>query len=155
MAAASILHRLRDVFGDVRPSIAIAGLLVVFLTLWSALSTLRQYNRLREFKGPRLAALSKWWLIKKVGGGRAYLDFWEVTKQYGIFPQQSHHHRKLTPQRLNCPSRTQRSSHRRPRTNAPHPQRANRVSAIRLVRRHALRSRKQQHSLVARRRRAF
>ncbi|PCD35950.1 hypothetical protein AU210_008505 [Fusarium oxysporum f. sp. radicis-cucumerinum] len=83
MAAASLLHRLRDVFGDVRPSIAIAGLLVVFVTLWSALSTLRQYNRLREFKGPRLAALSKWWLIKKVGGGRAYLDFWEVTKQYG------------------------------------------------------------------------
>lgn len=83
MAADSFLVHLREMAGDVRPSVAIAGLLLVFLTLWSALSTWRQYNRLREFKGPRLAALSKWWLIKKVGGGRAYLDFWEVTKQYG------------------------------------------------------------------------
>jgi hypothetical protein len=84
MAAASFVGYLREIAGDVRPSIAIAGLLVVLLTLCSAISTWRQYNRLREFKGPRLAALSKWWLIKKVGGGRAYLDFWEVTKQYGM-----------------------------------------------------------------------
>ncbi|KAF5541139.1 cytochrome P450 monooxygenase [Fusarium napiforme] len=83
MAVTSFLDHLREIAGDVRPSIAIGGLVAVFLTLWSVLSTWRQDNRLREFKGPRLAALSRWWLIKKVGGGRAYLDFWEVTKRYG------------------------------------------------------------------------
>ncbi|WZH43100.1 cytochrome P450 [Fusarium acuminatum] len=83
MAAGALINRLQDLTAAVRPSIAIAGLLVVFLTLWSALSTWRQYNRLSNFKGPRLAAFSKWWLIKRVGGGRAYLDFWEVTKKYG------------------------------------------------------------------------
>ncbi|KAF5988492.1 cytochrome P450 monooxygenase [Fusarium bulbicola] len=87
MAAAFFLGHLREIAGDVRPSIAIAGLVAVFLALWSTLSTWQQYNRLREFKGPRLAAISKWWLIRKVGGGRAYLDFWEVTKQYGMFAQ--------------------------------------------------------------------
>ncbi|CAJ0540849.1 Ff.00g077560.m01.CDS01 [Fusarium sp. VM40] len=83
MAAGPLINRLQDLTAAVRPSIAIAGLLVVFLTLWSALSTWRQYNRLSNFKGPRLAAVSKWWLITRVGGGRAYLDFWEVTKKYG------------------------------------------------------------------------
>ncbi|KAG9502258.1 hypothetical protein J7337_005084 [Fusarium musae] len=83
MAETSFLDHMREIVGDARPSIAIAGLVAIFVTLWSVLSTWPQYNRLREFKGPRLAALSKWWLIKKVGGGRAYLDFWEVTKQYG------------------------------------------------------------------------
>ncbi|EWG49992.1 hypothetical protein FVEG_09330 [Fusarium verticillioides 7600] len=77
MAEASFLDHMREIVGDVRPSIAIAGLVAIFVVLWSVLSTWQQYNRLREFKGPRLAALSKWWLIKKVGGGRAYLDFWE------------------------------------------------------------------------------
>jgi hypothetical protein len=81
MAAAALINSLRDL----RPSIAIAGALALFLALWSALSTWRQYYRLRQFKGPRLAAFSKWWLIKKVGGGRAYLDFWEVTQKYGMF----------------------------------------------------------------------
>ncbi|RBR15426.1 hypothetical protein FVER53590_09331 [Fusarium verticillioides] len=65
MAETSFLDHMREIVGD------------------SVLSTWRQYNRLREFEGPCLAALSKWWLIKKVGCGRAYLDFWEVTKQYG------------------------------------------------------------------------
>lgn len=79
MAAAAIINYLRHL----RPSIAVAGILVLFLTAWTILSTWRQYNRLRQFKGPILAALSKWWLVKKVGGGRAYLDFWEVTQKYG------------------------------------------------------------------------
>ncbi|KAH7192764.1 cytochrome P450 [Fusarium flagelliforme] len=79
MATAALINYLRDL----RPSIAIAGILVLFLTFWSALSTWRQYWRLRQFKGPTLAAFSKWWLIKRVGGGRAYLDFWEVTQKYG------------------------------------------------------------------------
>lgn len=79
MATAALINYLRDL----RPSIAIAGTLVLFFTLWSALSTWRQYYRLRNFKGPRIAGFSKWWLVKRVGGGRAYLDFWEVTQKYG------------------------------------------------------------------------
>ncbi|KAF4976804.1 hypothetical protein FZEAL_6585 [Fusarium zealandicum] len=68
----------------IRPSIVIATLVGGLLILWSGLSTWRQYNRLRDFKGPRLASFSKWWLVKTVGSGRAYLDFWEVTKKYGV-----------------------------------------------------------------------
>lgn len=79
MAVAALINYLRDL----RPSIAIAASLVLFLAAWTALSTWRQYIRLRQFKGPTLAAFSKWWLVKKVGGGRAYLDFWEVTQKYG------------------------------------------------------------------------
>lgn len=85
MASGALINLLQELTAAARPSIAIAGLLVVFLTVWSALSTWRQYNRLSNFKGPRLAAFSKWWLITRVGGGRAYLDFWEVTKKYGMF----------------------------------------------------------------------
>ena len=80
MAVAALINYLRDL----RPSIVIAAILVLFLTFWSAVSTWRQYWRLRQFKGPTLAGFSKWWLIKRVGGGRAYLDFWEVTQKYGM-----------------------------------------------------------------------
>ncbi|KAL2682430.1 hypothetical protein Neosp_006881 [[Neocosmospora] mangrovei] len=79
----SSVDGLRGLFDGVRPSIAIAGLLVGVLIFWSGISTWRQYNRLHAFKGPRLAGFSKWWLIRTVGSGRAYLDFWEVTKKYG------------------------------------------------------------------------
>ncbi|KAJ4175219.1 hypothetical protein NW754_005639 [Fusarium falciforme] len=79
----SSVDGLRGLVDGVRPSIAIAGLLIGVLIFWSGISTWRQYNRLRDFKGPRLAGFSKWWLIRTVGSGRAYLDFWEVTKKYG------------------------------------------------------------------------
>jgi hypothetical protein len=79
----SLVDVLRGLVDGVRPSIAIAGLLVGVLIFWSGISTWRQYSRLRDFKGPRLAGFSKWWLIRTVGSGRAYLDFWEVTKKYG------------------------------------------------------------------------
>lgn len=66
-----------------RPSVAAAVGFVFLLIIASILSTVRQYRRLAHFKGPLQASLSKWWLIKTVGGGRAYLDFWEVTQRYG------------------------------------------------------------------------
>ncbi|KPM35000.1 hypothetical protein AK830_g11567 [Neonectria ditissima] len=66
-----------------RPSLAIAASLAVTFVAWFIVSTLVQYNRLRQFKGPLVASLSKWWLIRTVGNGRAYLDFWEVNKRYG------------------------------------------------------------------------
>lgn len=77
-----------QLFDRVRPSIAIVGFALVVLVLWSTISTIRQYNRLREFKGPRSAGFSKWWLVRTVAGGRAYLDFWDVTKRYGMLDAQ-------------------------------------------------------------------
>ncbi|KAK7430663.1 hypothetical protein QQZ08_002706 [Neonectria magnoliae] len=74
---------LSDVLAGSRPSVAIAGLLVAAFIAWFFVSTWVQYNRLRHFKGPLVASLSKWWLIRTVGNGRAYLDFWEVNKRYG------------------------------------------------------------------------
>ncbi|KAF7538220.1 hypothetical protein G7Z17_g12677 [Cylindrodendrum hubeiense] len=70
-------------FTDGRPSVTIAVSLVGVLILWTVFSIWRQYTRLSHFKGPLLASLSKWWLIKTVGNGRAYLDFWEINKKYG------------------------------------------------------------------------
>lgn len=48
-----------------------------------AASTLQQYYRLRNFKGPWSAGFSSWWHVRSVAGGRAYLDYWEVTQRYG------------------------------------------------------------------------
>lgn len=66
-----------------RPSVAVAIGLVLLFIIANVVSTIRQYRRLAHFKGPFQASLSKWWLIKRVGGGRAYLDFWEVNQRYG------------------------------------------------------------------------
>lgn len=75
--------RLRTLTYVERPSVAVAiGVVLLFIVV-NVLSTIRQYRRLAHFKGPFQASLSKWWLIKRVGGGRAYLDFWEVNKRYG------------------------------------------------------------------------
>lgn len=71
------------VFTDSRPSVKIAVAVAGVLFVWTVFSTWRQYSRLSHFKGPLLASLSKWWLIKTVGNGRAYLDFWEINKKYG------------------------------------------------------------------------
>lgn len=59
-----------------------ATAVAVFVAGWF-LSAVRQYQRLSHFKGPPSAAWSKWWLLKAVTGGEAYLDFWEVNKKYG------------------------------------------------------------------------
>jgi hypothetical protein len=66
-----------------RPSLAAGTALVALFALSSALSTARQYLRLRHIKGPSGTGFSKYWLVKTVGGRTAYLDFWGVTQQYG------------------------------------------------------------------------
>lgn len=57
-----------------------AGLI---LAAWTVISTVRQYFRLRHFKGPPTSGLSKWWLMRSVGGGRTHLDLYEVCEKYG------------------------------------------------------------------------
>ncbi|KAK0388572.1 hypothetical protein NLU13_4815 [Sarocladium strictum] len=66
-----------------RPSLAACTALLALFGLSSAVSTVRQYLRLRHIKGPPGTGFSKFWLLKTVGGSTAYLDFWGVTKQYG------------------------------------------------------------------------
>lgn len=85
MSATSVLSSLRLQATEAleRPSVAIAVGVVLLVLVANILSTIRQYRRLAHFKGPFQASLSKWWLVKTVGGRRAYLDFWEVTQRYG------------------------------------------------------------------------
>ncbi|KAF6803785.1 pisatin demethylase [Colletotrichum musicola] len=66
-----------------RPTRAVAVFFVGTLALAWLISAARQYRRLRHFKGPPLAAVSKLWLLKTVGGQRAHLDFYETTRKYG------------------------------------------------------------------------
>lgn len=56
---------------------------VLLLIVSNTVSTVRQYYRLRHIKGPLLACFSKLWLLKRVGGGRAHLDLYEVCEKYG------------------------------------------------------------------------
>ena len=60
--------------------ISIAGLFLF--------QTFRSWYRLRHFKGPFLATLSRIWLARHVAGGRMHLDFQEVNQKYGMFDDQ-------------------------------------------------------------------
>lgn len=46
---------------------------------------LRQFRRLRHIDGPFIAAFSRLWLVHTVWSGRAYLDFWDVNRKYGMY----------------------------------------------------------------------
>lgn len=59
------------------------GVVVLLLLAWSVIATLRQYFRLRHFKGPFSTGISKLWLIRAVGGGRTHLDLYEACEKYG------------------------------------------------------------------------
>ncbi|KAK6223056.1 cytochrome P450 [Colletotrichum tabaci] len=61
-------------------SVAVA---VLVLIAYGVVSTVRQYLRLRHIRGPPSAGLSKWWLVRAIGGGRAHLDFYEACEKYG------------------------------------------------------------------------
>jgi hypothetical protein len=50
-----------------------------------SVQTFRSWYRLRHFKGPFLATVSKAWLVGAMTGGNAHLDWWKVNEQYGIF----------------------------------------------------------------------
>ncbi|KUJ10127.1 cytochrome P450 [Mollisia scopiformis] len=55
--------------------VALAGTFVV--------QTCRSWYRLRHFKGPWLASISRLWLVRSISGGRFHLDFMEVNQKYG------------------------------------------------------------------------
>ncbi|KAK2044941.1 pisatin demethylase [Colletotrichum somersetense] len=58
-------------------------LLALALILYRLLVTVRQYRRLRHFKGPPLAAVSNLWFLQVVTGRRGDLDLYRVSKKYG------------------------------------------------------------------------
>lgn len=45
--------------------------------------------RLRHFKGPRIASLTRLWLARHVAGGTMHLDFQKVNEKYGMFKPRS------------------------------------------------------------------
>ncbi|RKK82857.1 hypothetical protein BFJ68_g16399 [Fusarium oxysporum] len=59
---------------------AVAGIIILICYV---VSTIRQWARLRHFRGPAIAGFTQLWLISKVGGGRTHLDLWEACKKYG------------------------------------------------------------------------
>jgi hypothetical protein len=48
------------------------------------LDRLREYHRLRHFKGPATTGISWWWHSKAVIGGRANEYYGDVTEKYGM-----------------------------------------------------------------------
>ncbi|KAK1543408.1 hypothetical protein CPAR01_04041 [Colletotrichum paranaense] len=67
---------------DRHPTWTLLATLFVIFVLFRVYETTRQYRRLRHFKGPPLAAVSKSWLLKTVTGSRGHLEFYNVTKKY-------------------------------------------------------------------------
>ncbi|KAI8255818.1 hypothetical protein K4K58_005368 [Colletotrichum sp. SAR11_239] len=65
------------------PTRAAANCILGIFILWWLFSTVKQYLRLRHFRGPPLAAFSKLWHLKTVWGPKAHLDFYDVVKKYG------------------------------------------------------------------------
>jgi hypothetical protein len=62
----------------------IAFILVFIVGVYLA-QTFRSWYRLRHFKGPLIATLSRIWLVRTVSKGRLHLDFYEVNQKYGTF----------------------------------------------------------------------
>ncbi|EXF74123.1 hypothetical protein CFIO01_09500 [Colletotrichum fioriniae PJ7] len=68
---------------DRHPTRTVLATVFVILVLCRVYETARRYRRLRHFKGPPLAAVSKLWLLKTVTGSLGHLEFYNVTKKYG------------------------------------------------------------------------
>jgi hypothetical protein len=72
-------YRLTDLISFLGTPQAIVLLLLFAYTI----NTIVTYRRLRHFKGPFWASISKLWLFKRDLGGRAHLDMEEMCKIYG------------------------------------------------------------------------
>ncbi|GAB1317424.1 Pisatin demethylase [Madurella fahalii] len=63
----------------------VAPLVIIVAVVLYILSSVAQYARLRAFKGPTSAALSRLWLLNTIQSGKMHHIFHEVTKKYGKF----------------------------------------------------------------------
>lgn len=60
----------------------ITFVLLAFTGLY-LIQSFRSWYRLRHFKGPLFASLSRFWLARHVAGGTMHLDFQRVNEKYG------------------------------------------------------------------------
>ncbi len=58
-------------------------LAALFLVVYSTVSTVRSWRRLRHIPGPQGAAFSKWWMLRNTMGGSMHLATKAMCKQYG------------------------------------------------------------------------
>lgn len=58
-------------------------LVVPVIVAYLVIARLRQYYRLRQFKGPATAGVSWWWHSKAVLSGQAQRYYGDVTEKYG------------------------------------------------------------------------
>ncbi|KAK2020401.1 cytochrome P450 [Colletotrichum zoysiae] len=56
---------------------------VSIVFLYSVVSVIHQYLRLRHIKGPISAGFSTWWLVRTVYSGSSHLEFHKASKKYG------------------------------------------------------------------------
>ncbi|KXX83296.1 Pisatin demethylase [Madurella mycetomatis] len=62
----------------------VAPLVIAVVIVVYILNSVAQYGRLRAFKGPPSAALSRIWLLNTIQSGKMHHIFHEVTKKYGM-----------------------------------------------------------------------
>ena len=66
--------------GFVTPVVSLA---VAAIFLYVVADTWTSYGRLRQFKGPWLAAFSQYWLLRETFNGRLYLSLAAAFDKYG------------------------------------------------------------------------
>jgi hypothetical protein len=59
-------------------------LALVGLTGLYFIQTFRSWYRLRQFKGPLIANVSRLWLVRAISAGTLHLDFQGVNRKYGM-----------------------------------------------------------------------
>ena len=74
------------------------SLILVFTVGAFLVQAFHSWYRLRHFKGPFLASLTRLWLVRHAAGGRMHLEFQEVNQKYGMFNLQL----ALDPLRMQC-----------------------------------------------------
>ena len=61
----------------------LASLAIILLATYICIAWILQHRRLRHFRGPRSAAWSNLWLLRKMVGGEMHLDFYKAYKEHG------------------------------------------------------------------------
>lgn len=73
-----------SVYGHQLTLSAIAGSLLAVFISYLLIGSIVNYRKLRQFRGPRLAAFSRLWLFKKECEGRLPHEFQDALRKYGM-----------------------------------------------------------------------
>lgn len=57
---------------------------LLFAAAYILIGRIRDYRRLRHFRGPATTGISWWWHSKAVLSGRAHEHYGDVTEKYGV-----------------------------------------------------------------------